>query len=487
MTFQQNIGKINILKDEWDKLQPISKENNNILWRKFRLEWNYNSNHIEGNTLTYGETELLLIFDKTTGDHEKREYDEMQAHDAAIHLIKEWASDNTRDITETDIRSLNKLILVKPFWKEAITYDGQPTRRLIKVGEYKEHPNSVRLKTGEIFDFASPEETPRLMKELMDWYKKNINEHPVILASEMHYRFIRIHPFDDGNGRIARLIVNYILMKNDYPPVIVKSIEKEKYFTALQKADAGDIEGFHNYMANQLIWSFEIAIKAAKGESIEEPGDLDKKVELLKRNLKTKNKIVYKDKKVVETIINNIYCNFLSALGVEMKRFDALFKSGEWYYCKGATVALSTIDNNHFASEKLDNIIKLLIGFAKNGSESKYEIRLFFKRFNDEDDSFDVAIVHDIQFSERQYKIKRFIGMPEESSRFMRAINSLNLVLNKDGKINIKFSEQIISEKRYNEIVTENEIQSWAKKTADALFDYIEKEAQELDRRREKK
>ena len=78
---QDLFKKIDALYTQLEKLKPLKREDEERLWKKFRLEWNYNSNHIEGNTLTYGQTELLLIFEKTTGDHDMREYEEMKAHD----------------------------------------------------------------------------------------------------------------------------------------------------------------------------------------------------------------------------------------------------------------------------------------------------------------------------------------------------------------------------------------------------------------------
>ncbi|MGN6418802.1 MAG: Fic family protein [Pseudobacter sp.] len=283
MTEPANIIKVNQLKAQLDDMRPLSRQAEDKLWQKLRLEWDFNSNHIEGNTLTYGETMLLLLHDKTTGDHQKREYDEMQAHDVAIHMVRDWAADKERDISEADIKNLNRIILVKPYWKEALTYDGQPTRRQILVGDYKQYPNSVRLKSGEMFHYATPEETPREMQELMDWYKENEIQHPVYLAAELHYRFIRIHPFDDGNGRVARLLVNYVLMRHGYTPIIIKSADKENYLTALQKADAGDRAAFWEYIAQQQIWSLELELKAAKGESIDEPEDIDKEIARLKK------------------------------------------------------------------------------------------------------------------------------------------------------------------------------------------------------------
>src|SRR6218665_3708554 len=123
---QNAISKIDELHAALKKLLPMKPDLQAKLDKKFRLEFNYNSNHIEGNTLTYSETELLLFFDQTQGNRTYREYEEMR-------LVKEWAADKERPLTETNIKNLNEVILAKPFWKDAITPDGQKTRRQIKV------------------------------------------------------------------------------------------------------------------------------------------------------------------------------------------------------------------------------------------------------------------------------------------------------------------------------------------------------------------
>lgn len=276
------------LANALQELQPIKPEYQQKLDKRVRLELNYNSNHIEGNTLTYGETELLLIFGKTTGNHELREYEEMKAHDAAFDMIKNWTADKERPLSKMAIKNLHQILLVRPFWKEAITSDGQPTKRLIEIGAYKKHPNSVRLQNGEIFDYTSPEETPIVMGELIQWYREEEERkdlHPVVLAALLHYKFVRIHPFDDGNGRISRLLMNYVLLKNNLPPVIIKSADKKNYLFTLNQADTGNIDAFVEYVAKQLIWILELSISAAKGEIVDEPQDWNKKLSLLKRKL----------------------------------------------------------------------------------------------------------------------------------------------------------------------------------------------------------
>jgi len=282
-------------------LLPLKKEDKQRLDKKIRLEFNYNSNHIEGNTLTYGETELLILFDQTKGDHELREYEEMKGHDVALKMIQEEAKDIERPLTEQFIRLLNEQLLVRPFWKEAITQDGQQTRKEIIPGQYKTTPNSVRLQNGEIFEYASPADTGIQMQELVTWYNENsIKEHPLLLAALLHYRFVRIHPFDDGNGRIARLLMNYVLLRNQLPLVVIKSTEKKAYLFALNQADIGETDAFVNYLGEQLLWSLDLNIKAANGVNLEETDDWQKEIEVIKRKVANKSNIGKSPKLVYE-------------------------------------------------------------------------------------------------------------------------------------------------------------------------------------------
>ncbi|MGQ1947501.1 Fic family protein [Geofilum sp. OHC36d9] len=321
----KTIDTVNALKLELDKKIPLKAEDSKRLQKKLRLEFNYNSNHLEGNTLTYGQTQLLLFFDKSSGDVPVSDIEEMKAHDVALSQIEEMANDKERPLTETFIKELNKTILVKPFWKDAISPNRTPTRKRIEIGQYKTSPNSVQLKNGNIHEYASPEETPALMGDLLNWYNSNIDQlHPVQLAAEFHYRFVCIHPFDDGNGRVARLIMNYILLKNNYPPVIIKSEDKESYLTALQKADTGNIESLIEYIEEQSIWSLELSLKAANGEDIDELGDIEKEIEILKRKKLTETNI-FITPKVAYEIINHINTDLWKPLNKLLNNFDDFF------------------------------------------------------------------------------------------------------------------------------------------------------------------
>jgi hypothetical protein len=184
---------------------------------------------------------------------------------------------------------LNRIILKEPFWKDALTEEGKPSRKEIIPGIYKTSPNSVLTRTNEVFHYASPLETPAKMEELMAWLKEQFAggmPDPIAVAARFHHRFLLIHPFDDGNGRVARLLSNYILLKCGCPPVIVKSADKENYLAVLRLADAGQTEPLTDYFEDQLEWSLDIALRAARGESVEEPTDVEKELELFIRSQK---------------------------------------------------------------------------------------------------------------------------------------------------------------------------------------------------------
>ena len=266
---------------EWhERREGMKSADDERLWRKIRLEWNYNSNHIEGNTLTYHETELLLIHGRTAGGHPMRDYEEMKAHDVAIDYTRSLAGEE-QVIGESDIRQLNKIILKEPFLKYAETPDGQPTQKRIVPGQYKTQPNHVRTATGELHRFAEPEETPPLMEEWTRDFRRDLERSayplPLFLA-ESHWSFIHIHPFDDGNGRTARLLANYALLRNNLPPIVIKSEDRDRYISGLQNADVGRMLPLAEFMLENVSWSIELAIRAAKGESIREPDDMDKEM-----------------------------------------------------------------------------------------------------------------------------------------------------------------------------------------------------------------
>lgn len=235
------MNKIETLYKEWQSLQPLKEQDQNRLDQKFMLEFNYNSNHIEGNTLTYGQTELLLLFGRVVGEATMKDLEEMKASNVGLKMVKEAALDKEQPLTEYFIRTLHQTLLREDYTEYRQLPDGTNISYVVHAGQYKTRPNSVITPTGERFEYASPEETPALMTDLLQWYNQAEAEgtmSPIELASLFHYRYIRIHPFEDGNGRISRLIVNYILYRHGYPMIVVRTKDKKNYLAALSKCDA---------------------------------------------------------------------------------------------------------------------------------------------------------------------------------------------------------------------------------------------------------
>lgn len=331
------MSKIDTLLKEWQSLLPI-KENDQIrLEQKFMLEFNYNSNHIEGNTLTYGQTELLLKFGEVTEPAKMKDLEEMKAHNLCLNIIKMEAKDTERPLTESFIRELHKTMLRENY--TAYNNEGKPYT--VHAGIYKTRPNSVKTVTGELFEYASVEETPALMHDLIEWYKEaeaRQDIHPIELAALFHYRYIRIHPFEDGNGRISRLIVNYILAKHGYPMIVVKSNDKSNYLTALHQCDVAvgaipsvgahaeleQIKPLVDYLTKCTEQSLSLSIKAAKGKDITEADDWKKK-------LKTKyankiNKPALSDE-IKADVLDNEYSPLLERIDTELSELYSIFKS----------------------------------------------------------------------------------------------------------------------------------------------------------------
>ena len=217
----------------------------------------------------YGQTEILLFFGKVIGEADVKDVLDMKASNVGLQMMLLESGEQQQPLTQNFIRTLHRTLLREDYTAYRNLPGGMQTSYTIHTGQYKTRPNSVITRYGDRFEYASPEETPALMTDLVDWYNQAEQEgklSPVELAVLFHYRYIRIHPFDDGNGRIARLLVNFILARHGYPMIVVRSRLKQQYLEALHKADLivgpvpadgahaslKEIRPFHKYM-DQLI------------------------------------------------------------------------------------------------------------------------------------------------------------------------------------------------------------------------------------------
>ena len=254
---KQLFQKVDTLKAQIDK----KKNQDNNLWatilQKLKVDWTYNSNSIEGSTLSRGDTHFFLTEGLTVEGKPFKDFLDAKNHIEAIDYLYEIVS-NQRGISEGLMKELNALLLSGVTYTKAQDAKGNPTRKKATAGEYKKQPNHVLLPSGEIHRYVEPIHVQSQMQELVEWLENSKESlHPIYVASIVHYNLVRIHAFDDGNGRGARIIMNLILMNKGFFPAVVRTEKKRKYLASLQEADKGDIVPFISFIASELIETLE--------------------------------------------------------------------------------------------------------------------------------------------------------------------------------------------------------------------------------------
>jgi fido (protein-threonine AMPylation protein) len=324
------IAEIDDLRKKADELRPGSKDGWQRVMQKFRLDWNYHSNAIEGNPYTYGETVALIMEGLTAKGKTLKDHLDIKGQDDAIKYMLEVIKDSGHQLTEYEIRNIHKILLKEPYTSKAQTSDGQTTTKTILIGQYKETPNHVKTLTGEMHYYASVEDTKPRMTALVDWLNEAIQckqLHPLVMASLFHHEFVAIHPFDDGNGRMTRLFTNLVLMRYGYPPIVVKQQDRNNYYAVLRRADAGEYEPIVAYFGNLLCHSLGITIRALKGEPFDEPDDIDKEISLLKKSL-DKDKIhMQRSEDAIKLRMDDSVDPLFSSLISKLSQLDELFFS----------------------------------------------------------------------------------------------------------------------------------------------------------------
>ena len=193
------------------------------LKKDLNIKWTYNSTGIEGNSYTLNHTRILLAEDITIGGKRLVEHLEIIGHSEAIEYLEDIIENNV-ELTEREIKNIHSLV----------------TKDIENVNSGAYRNNAVYI-SGSKHIPPQPYLVSEKMEELMLWYNnESKNIHPIERAAILHGEFVSIHPFIDGNGRTARLLLNFELMKNNYPAIIIEIEEREKYFDALE---VGNLSG----------------------------------------------------------------------------------------------------------------------------------------------------------------------------------------------------------------------------------------------------
>jgi Fic family protein len=294
---------------------------------KFRLDWNYYSNRIEGGTLTLEETKSVMANLLKIDNKSKKDYMEMDGHDKEVLDILKITK-GQQSISPKRIKEMHKNIM----------YEEDPKKRR-GIGEWKKENNYLLNYKDERIDFTPFLDVPDKIQELCNWVNAELDKyhagksklHAVQLAAQFHYEYVCIHPFYDGNGRTARLLTNLILISCGFSPIIIKDEHKDAYGKTLADAQVYDKDNFlfYQFIGDRLMDSQILMLNAINGESIEEEDDLDKRLQLLDQQFeaiseKDEIKKVF-DFDVFDEIATTWFADMIKIIMPQIKKFDHFF------------------------------------------------------------------------------------------------------------------------------------------------------------------
>lgn len=239
-------GRIEKKKEALNKLRPLPVVAVRKLREQFELEMTYNSNAIEGNSLTLKETFLVISEGITIKGKPLKDHLEAKNHTEALAFVFDLIDkDKRHTFSEHLIRTLHRLVVLDTEKEWSGKY--RTSNVLIKGTDHKP-PEAIQV--------------PALMDDLIDWLRKEKTRlHPVELSALFHHRMVHIHPFFDGNGRTARLAMNIILLQNGYPLVIILKNDRKKYYRVLALADKGEYAPLITFIAQAVERSLNIYLK----------------------------------------------------------------------------------------------------------------------------------------------------------------------------------------------------------------------------------
>lgn len=220
---QKYLVQVDSKQKEINRKRPLEKKRIQLLKDYYLIGLTYTSNSLEGNSLTESETKVVIEEGLTIGGKPLRDHLEAQGHARAYEYMFSLVS--KKGVNVKDILKLHKLFYEK--------IDGK------NAGKYRREVGIII--TGSKYSFPKPRDIEKLMKGFEKDIKKYLkNEHPVVAAARIHKDFVNIHPFVDGNGRIARLIMNLILLQNKYNVTIIPTVLRPQYMGSLEKAHTND-------------------------------------------------------------------------------------------------------------------------------------------------------------------------------------------------------------------------------------------------------
>ena len=236
---EEKLAKLN-------KLRPLPKSAVQKLREKFQIEMTYNSNAIEGNSLTLKETFLVINEGLTVKGKPLKDHLEAKDHHATLEYLYDLIDkDKKHTVSEMLIKNLHQIILQETDKEWAGRYRNA---NVIIGGADHTPPDALQV--------------PNLMRDLITWLNSQKNKLNIIeLSALLHHKLVHIHPFFNGNGRTARLTMNLFLMQAGYPLVVIMKTDRKKYYDVLDKADKGEPEPLVKFIAQSIERSLDIYLK----------------------------------------------------------------------------------------------------------------------------------------------------------------------------------------------------------------------------------
>lgn len=246
--------------------RTIDIDQSTILRKKLNMLWTYNSLALEGNSLSLNDTIFFLENELTVKGKPVKDFLEAMGHAEAIKALQDYEC-GSRELSNSFLCEVNALLTGHVKFIKAIDVNRRPVFVTFTSGKFRTNPIHVLTKENTIHEYVEAWKIPTEMHDLVQYCNETSeNKHPVVRAAVAHYNMVRIHPFQDGNGRGARILMNLLLIKDGFPPVVVQVTEREEYLAALRAADDGDIDPFISFIASATTKTLDLVLDTIKNE-----------------------------------------------------------------------------------------------------------------------------------------------------------------------------------------------------------------------------
>jgi Fic family protein len=341
---------------------------------KLRLDWNYYSNRMEGGTLTRSETRSVMVGNIEVHNKPIKDVMEMHGHDKAVLDVLKMGKGEQR-ISEKRIKEFHK----------AIMHEDTPNLKSC-IGKWKTEANEIINYKDEKIPFAAPADVPDAIHKLLDktnaqidrLYSGNTEIHPLEIAAQFHIDFVTIHPFYDGNGRMARILTNIILVACGYAPIIIKDNQKKSYYQLLADVQAygGKPNLFYEFIGERLLNTQQLILDALEGKEIDEPDDLDKKLAFLEKEMLAEDESNEVKKSLDPQFFANTFNNWVLPLLDELtnvtNKFNRFYDKNNHNY---NVFAGGKSFNSTYKMDRDDFLLALQNEDSRNFIQNKVEVR----------------------------------------------------------------------------------------------------------------